>query len=322
MSNYPEQLDVFVNKTGSDNIASSDPNNAFDGVEATQALIGALGKPASWSTTLLTALREHQDGMRVEITAGVLKVRAGEAMLESTDGNRLVFRRNVSDVTLGAANLDAGTLAATTYYIYAKGDSAATTGPIVYSTDPLAPSGIGTAPFKRLGWFENAGAGSLTPTFGGNDQPGAILSIINTQTGAFSTGSTAIPDDDTIPQNNEGDEYMSIVYAPRNANNKLKIDVVINAGINNGAPLATALFQDGTADALASSRHNIFSTNLYATVSFTHFMTAGTTRAITFSVRVGQATSNTIFFNGDPASGARRHGGVLASSITVTEIAG
>ena len=47
MSNYPEQADVFTDKTGSDFISSSDPNNAFDGIEAVQGMIGALGKPQS-----------------------------------------------------------------------------------------------------------------------------------------------------------------------------------------------------------------------------------------------------------------------------------
>jgi hypothetical protein len=51
---------------------------------------------------------------------------------------------------------------------------------------------------------------------------------------------------------------------------------------------------------------------------FTHYMAAGTTSATTFKVRIGAVTSGTITFNG--IGSARKLGGVLASSITITEI--
>ena len=34
--------------------------------------------------------------------------------------------------------------------------------------------------------------------------------IVATQTGAVATGTTTFPEDDTIPQNTEGDEYMTL----------------------------------------------------------------------------------------------------------------
>ena len=48
-----------------------------------------------------------------------------------------------------------------------------------------------------------------------------------------------------------------------------------------------------------------------------HYMTAGSTSAITFKVRIG-GSSCTVTFNGQ--SGGRIFGGVSASSISVTEI--
>ena len=165
MSQYPQTIDVFTNKTGADNIASSDPNNAFDGIEATQGLIGALGEPQTWSTTLITLLRKYRRDMRVEATGGILYVRLGEAVLENTAGNKFAFRRNSADVTLAAGNLDVGSMAVGTYYVYAIAPSAATTAPIQFSTDANAPSGIGTAPYSRLGWFYNAVAAILAPTY-------------------------------------------------------------------------------------------------------------------------------------------------------------
>ena len=54
-------------------------------------------------------------------------------------------------------------------------------------------------------------------------------------------------------------------------------------------------------------------------IVFSHFMTAGTTSETTFKVRAGFNASGTTTFNG--SGGARRLGGVFASSITITEIA-
>ena len=49
-------------------------------------------------------------------------------------------------------------------------------------------------------------------------------------------------------------------------------------------------------------------------------MTAGTTSAITFKIRFGASASGTTTLNG--SSGARLMGGVLATGMTIQEIAG
>lgn len=148
------------------------------------------------------------------------------------------------------------------------------------------------------------------------------VQVVNTQTGAVATGTTVIPSDDTIPQITEGDEYMTLVITPTNASNNLKIEVNLGAAgasIANAVPFI-ALFQDTTANALAATQFALSAVaNTGGAVSLTHFMTAGTVSATTFRVRIGLNTAGTFTFNG--ASGARRLGGVSASSITITEIA-
>ena len=145
-----------------------------------------------------------------------------------------------------------------------------------------------------------------------------IAQIVNTQTGAVATGTTAIPYDDTIPQNTEGNEYMTLAITPASATNKLKIDVVwLGSQSNSLTYIIAALFQDTTASALAagfSSKSR--SSSDESGVLFTHHMTAGTTSETTFKIRAG-AASGTTTFNGHTT--ARKLGGVLASSITITE---
>lgn len=156
---------------------------------------------------------------------------------------------------------------------------------------------------------------AYTPT-AANALSGSVVQVVNVQSGAVATGATAIPDDDSIPQSGEGDQFMTLAITPTNSSNKLKIDIV--AQISNGtvAFVTGALFQDSTADALAVGTAYCGAGNR-GTVSFTHYMAAGTTSATTFKFR-GGASSGTTTFNGTDTS--RKYGGVMASSITITEI--
>ena len=145
-----------------------------------------------------------------------------------------------------------------------------------------------------------------------------VQQIKNVQSGAVATGTTTVPLDDTIPQNTEGTEFMTLAITPTSATNKLKIDVVFLGTFSVTAWLIVALFQDTTAGALAVGA-NFQQTGTDANnVVFTHYMTAGTTSATTFKVRAGGQTAGTVTFNGQ--STARLFGGVNASSITITEL--
>ena len=50
-----------------------------------------------------------------------------------------------------------------------------------------------------------------------------LVQVVNTETGAVATGTTNAVADNTIPQNTEGDEYMTLAITPTNTNNKLLI---------------------------------------------------------------------------------------------------
>lgn len=165
------------------------------------------------------------------------------------------------------------------------------------------------------------GAGAL-PTFQAASVPsGGVVQVVNYQTGASTTGTTEIPADDTIPQNTEGDEYMTLAITPTSATNKLKIDVVMKGAHSTNMLWIVALFQDTTANALAAVTGGIPGGGITdGCTAFSHWMTAGTTSSTTFKVRAGgYADGGTFTFNGSWA-GTRLFGGVCASSITITEI--
>lgn len=147
----------------------------------------------------------------------------------------------------------------------------------------------------------------------------AIQQIVSTVTGAVATGTTTIPFDDTIPQNTEGDQYMSLSITPKSATSTLEISVVWNGSTTGaGSVVTVALFQDTTVNALAVSFHNNAGTTAPICLPLKYTMTSGTTSATTFKVRAGSNVANTTTFNGQ--SGGRIYGGKLASSIVIREI--
>ena len=144
-----------------------------------------------------------------------------------------------------------------------------------------------------------------------------VLQQVYSQTGAVATGTTTIPLDDTIPQNTEGDQYLSLAITPKISTSKLVIDVVAFCSYSVAGYIIASLFQDSTANALAAVAQYQATGTGAIVLKFTHQMTSGTTSATTFKVRMGSSTAGTLTFNG--ASSGRYFGGVAASSITITE---
>jgi hypothetical protein len=190
---------------------------------------------------------------------------------------------------------------------------------IAFTPDPAASSQVlylwyetdnapDTYAWDGSAWVQiNAGGG------GG----GAVTQIVTTSTATQAALTTNIPIDDTIPQSTEGDQVLSLAITPTDATHKLLIEAVLFIGCGAGSVwIQTALFQDSGTDALAAGV-NFFTTSgaAYPTI-LRYSMTAGTTSATTFKVRVGQ-NSGTAYINGN--SGGRFMGGVMVSNLTITE---
>jgi hypothetical protein len=163
----------------------------------------------------------------------------------------------------------------------------------------------------------STGAGSA-PAFEALPASGKVAQIVSTLVEAAATGTTSIPYDDTIPQNNEGNEYMTLAITPTNSSSVLRIDVKITSSNSTaGQNTGVALFQDSTAGALASALQLTMGDTELQEHSINHTMTAGTTSETTFKVRAGRHSAGTFYFNSK--GGTSYHGGVLFSSIIITE---
>lgn len=179
---------------------------------------------------------------------------------------------------------------------------------------------LGSGNWKCV-WYQRYDGKALVPTTptASTSLAGSVIQVVNTQTGAVATGTTVMPDDDIAPpQNTEGDEYMTLAITPNHASNKLKIQVTAVLAVSTTVHIIAGLFQDSTANALAAWHIGNGVANVAGVYTFTHYMAAGTTSATTFKFRAGPASAATITFNGE--SGGRLLGGVMASSITITEI--
>lgn len=140
------------------------------------------------------------------------------------------------------------------------------------------------------------------PAFGGG---GTFVKQVRASTTTAGSTTTVIPYDDSIPQIGEGAEVLTVSITPANTNNILVIEynfmmtcVANNAGSRQ---FSSAIFQDATANALyAQLDFQTFegqtATNAGIAVSGRFYMTAGTTSATTFRLRVGPAVNTYTYY--------------------------
>lgn len=159
------------------------------------------------------------------------------------------------------------------------------------------------------------GVTTLTTASASTTNWSPIVNIITAASGTSATGTTAFPKDDSIPQNNEGDEFISASITPKNTKHRLNIQVVLYGAVSAGGYVQAALFQDSTANALAAANCNAGSNQVVPLV-INYDMEAGTTSSTTFKVRAG-GTSGTFTRNGE--SSGQFYGGVFLSTIRIVE---
>lgn len=144
-----------------------------------------------------------------------------------------------------------------------------------------------------------------------------ILQVIEgTPNTTYSSITTAMPYDNSIPQSGEGGEVCTVTITPTSASSRLSIEAQF-FGTSTSSGTVIALFQDATADAIAAGVLT-HASDVVANGSLRFEMAAGTTSATTFKLRAGNNGGATTYVNG--SSGGRLLGGVGACRIKVTEI--
>lgn len=268
--------------------------------------------------TANSAANQSTAGLQTQITAAtntantaITTANAANATANGIAGtaNTALTNANAAVVTANAASVTA--------------TNAETTANAISTTANTALSTANTANTTANAALPKAG-GTMTGSISfvaGQTFPGTIgklIQTVTTSTGAVATGTTTIPLDDTIPQNTEGNEYMTRSITPTSSSSLLCIQATANLSSTAGASnLSVALFQDSTANALAVVTKFMSNGNLN-TLNLTYWMTAGTTSATTFKIRAGSSAAGTTTLNG--VSSARLFGGVCFSNLSVMEL--
>lgn len=267
------------------------------------------------------------------ITSSLSLTIPNTATLGSTSGNQsrvwIVAIDNAGTVLLAAIVCST----ATQIFPLLESSLATTNSGGVTAGQFYAPTVVAAKAFRVLGYVEStqvtAGTWAAAPTKvqlagAGVKRPGEVAQTVYMQTGAVATGTTTIPYDDTIPQNTEGDQYMSLAITPVSAANLLRVRA--QTQLSNSAVTqiqVAALFQDAIAGALAASamyNDSSAGTQMTPPPLIEYLGLAGTTSATTFKVRAGANGAGTTTFNG--SSAARKFGGSLNSFMQIDELVG
>lgn len=150
-------------------------------------------------------------------------------------------------------------------------------------------------------------------------QAGKVAQMVYSETVTAGSTTTSIPQDDTIPQNNEGAEVLTVAITPTDASSKLKIDFSIHLFGSTSMTGIVALFEDTTADAFHVAAIDPGASALAGVeVAGTVIVDASSTSARTYKMRVG-SSAGTLHWLSDAGSGRYGSAGPRAT-LVVTEI--
>lgn len=151
------------------------------------------------------------------------------------------------------------------------------------------------------------GAGTYTQLPVSPSITSVVVQQIRASTTTAGSTTTILPFDNTIPQNTEGAQVLTVTITPTNSSHILVIDYQLWGSTNAalaGEPLVAALFQDSTAGALQATlaAHDPFGTLNDNGCFGRYYMTAGTTSATTFKLRLGPGAAGTGYWMGNNGS--------------------
>ena len=150
---------------------------------------------------------------------------------------------------------------------------------------------------------------------------GKVLQVVYGSSNSVFSTLASIPNDDTIPQNTEGLEFLTQSITPVSASSDLIIQVNCPCITSNmTGNHMVALFRDSTANAIASASTVVASNDYEEVLTLVHKEAASSTNETTFKCRFGSnSTTYTTYLN--QRVGGRILGGTLAVSIVIYEVA-
>lgn len=182
------------------------------------------------------------------------------------------------------------------------------------STNASNVSGAGSLNYSNITFANPNHAMTVTSRFAYNTTNGIVVQQVRSNSTSNFTTTTTIPQDNTIPQITEGAEFLTVTITPTNGSNVLILEANLSFDAITSPNQTIAFFVDATANALAAFPCVVDVGGQRPNYSPRFYLTAGSTTARTYRLRVGPAVAGTCVVN--PAL----YGGVAFSSFIVSEI--
>jgi len=146
---------------------------------------------------------------------------------------------------------------------------------------------------------------------------GSVLQVKNSQSQTQVSGSTDIPLDNTIPQNSEGTEILTVTITPAADSNTVLIQANFMVSANAGKTMVLALFRDSGSDAIAvTSRYATGNASVVENLTLAFMDSPSTTDPITYKIRFGVNGATYYVNDGSTAYfGSKRGSSLVAQEI-------
>lgn len=147
---------------------------------------------------------------------------------------------------------------------------------------------------------------------------GSVVDRTSVSTATYIGTTTTIPMDNTVPQNTEGVEILSVSHTMKSTTNRLYAEFQAWGGTTSPGYVIAALFNGGS-NAIGVGVVTVGTAGHVLPVCFDIDFVPGTTSPVTYSIRVGYGGSAAaLWLNGDSAGA--KFGGIAKSTLVLTEI--
>jgi hypothetical protein len=148
---------------------------------------------------------------------------------------------------------------------------------------------------------------------------GCVIGYGSTKVTAYTSITTAYTINDNIPTRSQFPDIITVTYNVKVAGSKIRLTGKTQGWANGNNVLYTALFHDGTSNALSASQHAFVTANATSSVIYGEYTTSATgnhTFVLGVAVSGGQ-----YHMNASTTDSNRKFGGVADSILMVEEIA-
>lgn len=148
---------------------------------------------------------------------------------------------------------------------------------------------------------------------------GTVAQVVHAMTATKVSGTTILPQDDTIPQNTEGMELLTCAITPKVSTSNLLITISGWFRTDHIGTISHAIFKDSDASAIAWNNGTTFPASGYISAQSTTFViAAGSTSARTYKWRFGSNNAGTAanFGGGSIDDNA----GLMQHTISIAEV--